>query len=125
MFGSESPLVLEDDAFGSLEIRPVVGYAAGRNSNPYEHYRHCGQGSVDEIPAVYDLKEARAYECWLLGGLCTGYDIPYNARLYPSPKTPYVSIFCTNRCHVVVSIMASIIPSLASIPPSLLTPSCH
>jgi hypothetical protein len=61
--GSENPYIVEDDilrAFGSLEIQ-VMSYADGRNANLHEHYRHCGQASIDEMPPVfYDMKEARA-----------------------------------------------------------------
>lgn len=61
--GSEDPYAVEDDilrAFGSLEIQ-VMSYADGRNANLHEHYRHCGQASIDEMPAVfYEMKEARA-----------------------------------------------------------------
>ena len=61
--GSECPCVVEDDilrAFGSLEIQ-VMSYADGRNANLHQHYRHCGQASIDEMPPVfYDMKEARS-----------------------------------------------------------------
>jgi hypothetical protein len=61
--GSENPYTVEDDilrAFGSLEIQ-VMSYADGRNANLHEHYRHCGQHSIDEMPPVfYEMKEARA-----------------------------------------------------------------
>lgn len=60
--GSENPYVIEDDilrAFGNLEIQ-VMTYADGRNADLHEHYRHCGQASIDEMPAVFqDLTEAR------------------------------------------------------------------
>jgi hypothetical protein len=61
--GSENPLIVEDDilrAFGSLEIQ-VMSYADGRNANLHEHYRRCGQASIDDMPAAfYDMKDARA-----------------------------------------------------------------
>ncbi|KUJ06387.1 uncharacterized protein LY89DRAFT_632985, partial [Mollisia scopiformis] len=60
--GSEDPHVLEDDilrAFGSLEIQ-VMTYADGRTREAHEHYRHCGQASIDEMPAIFpSLKEAK------------------------------------------------------------------
>lgn len=60
--GSEDPYIVEDDilrAFGSLEIQ-VMSYADGRNANLHEHYRHCGQASIDDMPTVfYEMKEAR------------------------------------------------------------------
>jgi hypothetical protein len=61
--GSEDPCTVEDDilrALGSLEIQ-VMSYADGRNANLHEHYRHAGQESIDDMPAVfYELKDARA-----------------------------------------------------------------
>ncbi|KAE8447196.1 hypothetical protein EG329_011027 [Mollisiaceae sp. DMI_Dod_QoI] len=60
--GSEDPHVLEDDilrAFGSLEIQ-VMTYADGRTREAHEHYRHCGQASIDEMPSIFpSLKEAK------------------------------------------------------------------
>lgn len=60
--GSEDPRVVEDDilrAFGSLEIQ-VMTYADGRTREAHEHYRHCGQVSIDEMPPVFpSLKEAK------------------------------------------------------------------
>lgn len=60
--GSEDPHVLEDDilrAFGSLEIQ-VMTYADGRTREAHEHYRHCGQASIDEMPSIFpNLKEAK------------------------------------------------------------------
>jgi hypothetical protein len=60
--GSENPYVVENDilrAFGNLEIQ-VMGYADGRNADLHEYYRHCGQGSIDEMPAEFkDLTDAR------------------------------------------------------------------
>ena len=60
--GSEDPYTVEDEivrAFGSLEIQ-VMSYADGRNADLHEHYRHCGQESIDEMPAVfYELRDAR------------------------------------------------------------------
>jgi hypothetical protein len=60
--GSENPYMVEDDilrAFGSLEIQ-VMTYADGRNREAHEHYRHCGQESIDEMPPIFgSLEEAR------------------------------------------------------------------
>jgi hypothetical protein len=60
--GSENPYMVEDDilrAFGSLEIQ-VMTYADGRNREAHEHYRHCGQESIDEMPPIFcNLEEAR------------------------------------------------------------------
>ena len=61
--GSDDTYTVEDDilrAFGSLEIQ-VMSYADGRNANLHEHYRHCGQASIDEMPSVFcELLEAKA-----------------------------------------------------------------
>jgi hypothetical protein len=61
--GSENPYIVEDDilrAFGNLEIQ-VMSYADGRNADLHEHYRQCGQVTIDEMPAEFrQLKEARS-----------------------------------------------------------------
>jgi hypothetical protein len=61
--GSENPHEVEDDilrAFGGLEIQ-VMLYADGRTREAHEHYRRCGQASVDEMPTIFpDLDTARA-----------------------------------------------------------------
>ncbi|KAG4433042.1 hypothetical protein IFR05_011481 [Cadophora sp. M221] len=60
--GSENPHIVEDDilrAFGNLEIQ-VMTYADGRTREAHEHYRHCGQASIDEMPEIFSsLEEAR------------------------------------------------------------------
>jgi hypothetical protein len=60
--GKEDHDAVEDDilrAFGSLEIQ-VMSYADGRNANLHEHYRHYGQASIDQMPALfYELTQAR------------------------------------------------------------------
>ncbi|PVH77255.1 hypothetical protein DL98DRAFT_463945 [Cadophora sp. DSE1049] len=60
--GSENPHIVEDDilrAFGNLEIQ-VMTYADGRTREAHEHYRHCGQASIDEMPDIFTcLEEAR------------------------------------------------------------------
>lgn len=58
--GSENPYEVEDDivrAFGSLEIQ-VMLYADGRTREAHEHYRRCGQPTIDEMPAVFPSLEA-------------------------------------------------------------------
>ena len=60
--GSEDPYTVEDDilrAFGNLEIE-VMTYADGRSREAHDHYRHCGQESIDEMPRIFaSLQEAR------------------------------------------------------------------
>lgn len=60
--GSEDPRVVEEDilrAFGALEIQ-VMTYADGRTREAHEHYRHCGQASIDEMPELFNsLEDAR------------------------------------------------------------------
>jgi hypothetical protein len=62
--GSENRYIVEDDilrAFGGLEIQ-VMSYADGRNADVHEHYRRCGQASIDEMFTLHhfdSLREAR------------------------------------------------------------------
>jgi len=60
--GSEGPYTVEDDilrAFGNLEIQ-VMTYVDGRSREAHEHFRHCGQESIDDMPPVFSsLQEAR------------------------------------------------------------------
>lgn len=60
--GSEDPYTVDEEilrAFGNLEIQ-VMTYADSRSREAHEHYRHCGQESIDEMPPVFrSLQEAR------------------------------------------------------------------
>jgi hypothetical protein len=60
--GSENPYLVEDDilrAFGALEIQ-VMTYADGRTREAHEHYRQCGQASIDEMPSILgNLEQSR------------------------------------------------------------------